>query len=55
MNGRSVFSSNRKFRELEAGVQAASEIIYGDPLSGRKYQNNPEQLQLVKETIMTVI
>lgn len=55
MNGKSIFSSEKKYRELESGVQAASEIIYGDAQSGRKYATNPEQLALVKTTIMTVI
>ena len=53
MNGRSIFSSKGKFRELEAGVDAASQIIYGDATAGRTYRTNPEQLDLVKQTIMT--
>jgi hypothetical protein len=55
LNGRSIFSSRETFRELEAGVDAASQIIYGDATAGRTYRNNPEQLELVKQTIMTVV
>src|SRR5258706_16395705 len=55
LNGKSIFSSNKKFRELEEGVDLASEIIYGDKTAGRTYKTNEAQLKLVKETIMTVI
>ena len=56
MNGRSIYTRDKRFRELELGVTAASETIYGDKYSGKPYEADPELMRLMREmAIRTII
>jgi hypothetical protein len=56
MTGKSIYSRDKTFRELESGVQAASQLIYGNALGGKVYEGDPKHFKVMrKRAVYTIV